>query len=278
MNYLNIAGYPVCEPDRSGFCGKTGNVEFFQFDRRMIPYFLNVGFHAGITGKDIWIDSCEDELLSVGTLNFSRSLDKPSRWVLIKRKDVRLEDIERPVRIGCELPGLLGYVFRPFCPNIQINLGSYVVRRIEGSEEQCVVHGIVDLALVVTDTGESISANNLEIIPKCEELFVSTPCILSRKDVCPELKEELEALTCALKAVVGAQSNVLVVFDIPSDVDLDKLGLPFSVAPTVAPLTDVSWKSVSICIPREQFGHVARKIKFAGGKSIELQNFQGHLS
>jgi ATP phosphoribosyltransferase len=92
------------------------------------------------------------------------------------------------------------------------------------------------------------------------------------------LKEELEALACALKAVVGAQSNVMVVFDIPFDVDPDKLGLPFSVAPTVSPLTNPLWKSVSICIPRNEFGHTTRKIKLAGGKSIELQEFQGHLA
>jgi ATP phosphoribosyltransferase len=128
IGYLNIAGYPIHEPDRRGYCGKAGNIEFFQFDRRMVPHFLDVGFHAGITGKDIWMGSGKCDLIVVDTLNFSRASDQPTRWVLIKRKDVRLEDIKRPVRIGCELPGLLGYVFNGFCPNIQINLGSWVVR------------------------------------------------------------------------------------------------------------------------------------------------------
>lgn len=70
--YLEIAGYPVREPDRTGFCGKVGDVAFFQLDRRMVPHFINTGkFDAGITGYDLFLASRAKELREVAELNFS---------------------------------------------------------------------------------------------------------------------------------------------------------------------------------------------------------------
>ena len=276
--YLGIAGYPVQEPDRTGFCGMVGEVVFYQLDRKMVPEFIACGqFEAGITGYDLWIASGVgiDWLRSIAELNFSRSTDQPTRWVLVSRKTLSLErwlDRTRIARIACELPilgkKLLEGKELPFC---------YDFQRIDGSEEQYVYWGMAEFALLVIETGKSITANGLKIFPGCEKLLVSTPRIIARPGLDPEREEELQALSCALQAVVAANTRVMVVFDFPSSVDLAAIGIPSSVAPTVSPLTDTAWKAGEICIQRKEIGRTMLKLREAGAKSINLIGLQGSL-
>lgn len=289
MMYLAIAGYSVAKPGRNGYCGTVNNVEFYQVDRRMIPHFLSWGvFHAGITGFDLLLDSGVTCLRSIAELCFSKVTDRPTRWVLVQRSGFVKKG---PVFlcIGCELTTLASNLLE------KIDFpGSYMLRRIEGSEEMCVANGLVDMALIVTETGESIKACGLEIakvIPYVNEddsvstfllpqetLLVSTPRILARQNLDPEKEEALTSLSLALQAVIGAQAFVMVSFDLPDTVDVAALHLPASVAPTVSPLLPPSsWKACEICIPRTEFGPLLPRLKAAGARGIVLREVQGYL-
>ncbi len=274
--YLNTAGYPVVEANRTGFCGKVGKIEFYQLDRRMVPHFIDVGYcQAGITGYDLWLASRASNLRSVGELNFSRSTNQPTRWVLVAKKGFAPADFnDKPARIACELPELARKLLEkkhlPF---------KYILNEIDGSEEQCVASGLCDLAIIVTETGGSIVANGLEIFPGCEELLVSTPRIfaLDREKFTDEQEEELQAVSSALQSVVGAQAYVVVVFNFPAEVEIAQLGLHVSVSPTISPLSDPKWRAVEICIPRGDIGVSTLKLKRAGAKSINIVGLEGHL-
>lgn len=274
-NYLAIAGYPVGEPDRTGFCGKVERIYFYQLDRRMVPHFINTSlFQAGITGLDLLIASgLEKKLTCFAELSFSRATNRPTRWVLVCRNGFDWRPFKRhPARIACELPGLAKRLLK----NVNLPF-KYKIEKIEGSEEQCVFSGLAEFAVIVTETGGSIEANNLEIFPDCEQLLVSTPRVIARKDLDLEQEENLLALTCALQSVVAAEAYVMVVFDFPSEVELSRLGLPADVSPTISPLLKSGWKAGQICVQRSKIGMVTANLSRVGAKSIDIIGLQGHF-
>ncbi len=270
IEYLNMAGYQIGSPDRCGFCGKANNVEFYQLDRRMIPFFLEREFDAGITGYDLWLASGITNLQSFAELGFAKKTEQPSRWVLVQKTGTT--NYPDKIKIACELPKLAEILME------KVNLQKkYEIVRIDGSEEQSVVFGIADMALLVTETGTSISANGLEIVQGCENLLVSTPRILTRSEMNLVQLKDLNRLIVALKAVINAKKYIMVSFDLPAKVDMDTLEVPSAVAPTVSPLSNPEWNAVQICIHRSDFGRTAFRLKIKGAKSISFQEFEGYL-
>jgi len=271
--YLGVAGYPVGKPDRTGFCGEANGIAFFQLDRRMVPSFVASGvFDAGITGYDLWIASGAKGLKSVAELCFSRATNQPTRWVLARRKGKRIPR-GSTVRVACELPVLGRALLKRTCLPWRCRFV-----RVDGSEEQSVSCGLADLVLVVTETGKSLEANGLTIVPGCEKLLTSTPRVLVRRDLRTPQEDALTGLSLALQAVVGAQAYVMVAFDLPAAVDISALSLPSSVAPTVCSLLPPStWKACDICIPRTEFGPLLPRLKSAGARAIVLREVQGYL-
>ncbi len=268
--YLAIAGYTLREPDRTGFCGCANGVEFFQADRRMIPGFVEVAFDAGITGYDLLLASGIKGLREVANLCFSRASDRPSCWVLARRKGFRRRG--KTVTIACELPRLATILLRRRQPPFR-----YRIVRIDGSEELCVKERLADMALVVTESGTSIRANSLEIVPGFENLLASTPRILARRKLPVAKEEALLALSTALFGVVGASDVVMLTFDISTDVDIEAISLPSAVAPTVTRLTREGWNACQTCIPRSAFGRVSMKLKKLDARAIAMQRIEGYL-
>ncbi len=270
---LKAAGYDVSQPDRRGFCGICNGIEFHQLDRRTIPKFLETGLYdAGITGRDLLIASGVRGLTEVCALSFSRSSDEPTRWVLAKRKDWQPIDGKETV-IGCELPHfaeeILASVKLPF---------AYRIRPIYGSEEQCVRDGIVDMVLVITETGSSITANNLEILSGCEALFESTPVIMKCSSLGRYAECQLEALSAALRSALGAKRMVMVVFNLSRSIEIASLILPSVIAPTVSSLLDHDWYSCTICIPLVEQGRVLTLLENAGARGITVLPVQGYIA
>lgn len=269
--YLRLAGYDVPMPDRRGFCGVVNGVEFWQLDRRTIPKFLATGkYDAGITGRDLLIESGVRNLDEYCALNFSRSSEQPTRWVLAKRADKHFPS-HRRVTIGCELPRFAAHI-------LQDKDFGYRIVPISGSEEQCVRDGIVDMILVVTESGSSLTANSLDIVPGCECLFESTPVIVARPTLDDQDRCDLLSLAAALRSTVGAKRRVMVFFDIKNSVDLEALELPCSVAPTVTSLTDDQWRSCTVCIPISEQGRVLVQLESAGARGIVVIAVQGYIA
>lgn len=259
-------GMTIPKPDRTGFCGTVSGVDFYQFDRRMVPAFVAPlwGYDAGITGRDLLLASGYCGVREVASFCFSRASDQPTRWVLAKRKGERFQEYDE-VRIGCELPVLAekllsGRTF-PF---------RYRIERIEGSEEACVRRKIVDMALLVTETGASITANGLEIVEGCDALLTSTPLLFAKQWLPADKEERLQEIACALRAVTNARKRVMMKADVPRSA-LEGLTLPSEVAPTVKELTESNWVAVEICIPTESIGSVGLQLERAGARAIVVE-------
>jgi len=269
--YLATAGYNVPQPERTGLCGVVNEVEFYQLDRRMIPLFLHSGeYDAGLTGEDLVLASGVTHLRPIARFNFSRASERPTKWVLAQKAGATFST-DRIVKIGCELPEFARRI-------VGERIRRYTIVPISGSEEQCVSAGIIDMVLVVTESGSSIKANGLEIVPGCENLFESMPVIVARPDIGDAENEALAALSIALRSVVGAKSHIMITFDFPAAKDVMELELPAAVAPTMAKTTNNEWNACTICVPIALQGTILAKISNAGGKSIVVSPVQGYIS
>ncbi|MFA7286825.1 MAG: hypothetical protein WC052_04175 [Patescibacteria group bacterium] len=264
--YLGRAGYDIGKADRRGYCGTStdGSIEFWERDRRMVPYLVAGGYDAGITGLDLTLNSCVQGLRQIAGLCFSRATNNPTRWVLASKGTC---DLSGSLRIGCELENLPALLL-PACP---YPIRDYQVVKLEGNEEMAIEEGLCDLILVVTETGSTLQALSLTILPGCERLLVSVPQIIAKGNLCDEKEEALQALSFALTAVIGGSAHVMLTFDIPKFA-LSSLQLPGEVAPTVSPLLREGWCAVQICIDRSDIGKVGRLVELAGGRAIVAQD------
>jgi len=265
--FLSIAGYALGEGDVEDV--ESNGVRFTEAGRRSIPTLIaRRAFDAGITGYDLYLNSGE-ELRSVAKLCFSRSSAQATRWVLACKQG--WAPGSGPVRIVTELPKLakrlLDEAKVPF---------AYVIEEIDGTEELWVKEGLAESVLLVTESGKSMFRNGLNVVSGVKSpLLVSTPRIFAREGLGSEQEETLQNLTFALKSVVDAHAMVMVTFDI-DELFLPNLPLRSVIAPTYTCLDKNGWLSVQICIPREEYGFMGRRIKQAGGRSIVMQNIDGY--
>lgn len=234
----------------------------------MIPVLLGEQFDAGITGKDLVVASGVQNLRVIAELPFSRGSDKPTRWVLAAASDVRA--MER-VRVGCELPGLAAMLL----PQIA-GFPAFEIVHIEGSEETAIKDGLCEAVLLLTESGDSLGANFLRIVSGADNLLLSYPEIVAVASLSPVKEKLLQQVTAALQSAVGAESEVLVTFDVLEE-KLKDLIVPAAVSPTVLRLLDSQWVAVQVAIPRLSIGSLLETIRSAGAKAIAITELIGWL-
>lgn len=266
-------GYVLGEPDERGFCGNANHIEFYERDRRMVPLHVAGMYDAGITGKDLIVESGVKDLRTVADICFSRSTSRPTRWVLAGDFLFEEESVTWDViRVGCELPRLGERLFlqSPYANR------KFRMVKLEGNEEAAISDGLCDVVLCVTETGGALKRANLRVLDRCDELFVSVPQIIAKPVLSATQEELLKELTLSLSAAIAAAQNVMLTFDLPA-AELEGLKLPAAVAPTVSPLTKEGWISLQICMDRSKVPSILRQIDAAGGKGVVLQNLDAFL-
>ena len=275
---LRKIGYPL--PTTVGRDNRLGIIHDIVFevrDRENIASLVCAGvFDCGITGTDLRLgeNAAAANVKVLCTLQYSRQTTRPVEYVLAGRTGItrlQWEGMEKR-RVGAERVALarhiLGDRLRP----------DDVIVQLPGCEEMAVRDGLCDAVLVMTETGSSIKANNMEII--YPELLVSTPELL----YCPgitdgsSLHQQIENIGHALQAILGAEGQIMVVFNIPTP-QLPELKerLPAAVSPTISQTLDPEWRAGQVLIPRQRFGEVLRLLKASGASEIYMQDVDGYL-
>ncbi|MFH1670878.1 MAG: hypothetical protein ABIA92_04825 [Patescibacteria group bacterium] len=253
-------------------CAVWGNFELIWADRRSIPDLLSEGLgDVGITGYDIYLEyNCKTgkELRTVVDLPFTRAGNDFSRLVFVSRP----ECVERQARfVVTEYPNLCRRVLCESLPEVHCS-----ITQIDGNEEMWLAEQEADSAFIVSDTGNSIARLGLveveavKSIRSCPRIFTRQPTLGRPVPRC------VEDFAWALRAVVLAKKHVMVTFDIPKEA-LSYLDLPSEVSPTAMDLYGKpDWVAGTICIDREEFGRVGRKIEKAGGRAIVMQDVEAY--
>lgn len=208
-----------------------------------MPIYVQDGtLDVGLTGRD-WILENEAEVVTVSELIYSKTSNRPARWVLAVAGDApykRPEDLKGK-KIATELINFTKTYFK--------NAGIPVdVEFSWGATEAKVVAGLADAIVEVTETGTTIKAHGLKII--AELLTTSTQIIANKQSwEDPWKRKKIEEMNTLLQGALRAEKMVGLKMNV-REKDLTELMnlLPSLTSPTMANLHQPGWLSIEIVV------------------------------
>ena len=264
VNLFEKSGWKINVNDRSYF--PDINDEEIECNicraQEMPRYVENGTIDAGLTGKD-WIEENESDVVVVDDLIYSKTSQKPARWVLAVPSDSnlkRLEDLQGK-KIATELVNYTRRYFKERNIDVKIEFSW-------GATEAKVVSGLVDAIVEVTETGSTIRAHGLKIIHEFMES--NTQLIANResyKD--PWKKEKIEQIVLLLKGALRAENLVGLKMNVPEKkIEAVINILPSLNAPTVAGLYNSNWVSVETIVDVKTVRDLIPRLRQAGAEGI----------
>lgn len=217
---------------------------------------------AGITGRD-WILENDSDVEWVEELTYSKTSNRPARWVLIVPRNSPYNAIEDLAgkRISTELVQFTKRYFQEKGIEVRVDYSW-------GTTEAKVVEGIADAAVEVTETGSTIKAHGLKII---HELMQSRPYLIANRDAWrnPEKRRKIKVLAMLLKGAEKAMGMVGIKLNVHGD-RLDEVIaiLPSLNAPTVASLHQSDWYSVESVVSEEVVRSLIPRLLECGAEGI----------
>ncbi len=245
------------------------DVIFRVLDRKEMAQKVSDGIvDCGITGKDyIFEAGREQEVEVLGDFIFSKYTNQPSRLVLASRPELGIEKPEdcKGKIIATELPNLTKRRMAEL-----YGIEDIEILHSEGKTEAKVNMGECDAFTDITETGATLKANGNNIVA---ELFTSNPQLIANRDSIKDATklEKMEDIRICIDAVLQAEREpiFMVFMDVPTAVltEVEKM-LPSVVSPTVSPVINKEWCSVSAVIRESELNILAPKLLRLGVDGI----------
>lgn len=219
---------------------------------------------AAITGLD-WLEEGghADKVVKLAELVYSKSSNRPCRWVLAVAGDSpyeRPEDLAGK-RIATELRRITASYFERLGVPVEI-FHSY------GATEAKVVEGLADGIVEVTETGATIVAHGLKII---DEVMISCPVLVANPLAFDNgvKRAKLEQIRLLMEGALRARSLVAIKMNAPV-ANLDEIlkMLPSLNSPTISPLRDEAWLSLETVVEIALVRDLIPALKAAGAQGI----------
>jgi ATP phosphoribosyltransferase len=251
---LREAGYKQrADPRDLVLHDARNDVEFFFLRPRDVAVYVGAGtVHAGITGRDLLLDSGADavEHLELGfgasTFRYAAPPDSVTSIDQIAGK-----------RVATSYPRLVANHLKSFGVEAE-------VVRLDGAVESSVRLGVADVVADVVSTGTTLRAAGLEIFG--EPLLKSEAILIRDTDV---EEDQIAVLAARLRGVLMARQFVLMDYDVPGDkLDAAIAITPGFEAPTVTPLHGSEWSAVRVMVPRSEMNHVMDDLYAVGARAI----------
>lgn len=229
--------------------------------QEMARYVEQGVLDAGITGYD-WILENNSQVHEVCELMFSKVSRRPVRWVLCVPNDSPVQTVKdlQGKRIATEVVGLTRKYLQQHGveANVEFSWGATEVKPPK----------LADAIVEVTETGNSLRANNLRIV---EEILQSTTRFIANTSTwaTPEKRAKLENIALMLKSCLAAEGKVGLLMNVRR-VDLAAIlqQLPALQKPTVASLSDPDWVDVNTIVDESYVRMIVPRLKAAGATGI----------
>ncbi len=216
---------------------------------------------AGLTGHD-WIVENASDVHTVCELKYAKAGRNPVRWVVAVPEDSDIhsaKDLEGK-RIATEAVGIAkSYLDKHgVTAEIEFSWGATEVKAPE----------LVDAIVELTETGNSLRANNLRILDTILES--NTQLICNKAAWKDDFKRaKLEQISMLLTGALAAENKVLLKLNV-QDANVKKVVeiLPSLHAPTLNSLSECDWHSVETVVEEQVVREIIPKLKAAGAEGI----------
>lgn len=228
-----------------------------------ISHYVELGLlDAGITGLD-WITENQSDVVEVSDLIYGKVGMRPVRWVLAVPNDSPIQSVKdlEGKRIATEAVGIAGQYLEKngVKAKVEFSWGATEVKTPE----------LVDAIIELTETGNSLRANDLRIV---DTLLESTTKFIANRAAWTEdawKKSKIEQISLLIGAALSAESQVLLKMNVPKDA-LDSVTrvLPALHAPTVNSLSEDGWFGVETVIKEDDVRDLIPLLKKSGAEGI----------
>lgn len=255
ISLLSEAGYKTRRRGRElVLTDKDNDVELFFLRPRDIAVYVGRGsIEAGITGRDLLLDSGTDAI-EYRPLGFARST---FRFAAPIGTASTVEDI-RGKRVGASYDRLV----RNYLADHGIEAE---VVHLDGAVESSVRLGVADLIADVVETGSTLKAAGLEVFG--DPILTSEAVLITRRDV--EDHPGLATLNRRLEGVQVARSYVLVDYNVrEEDLEATIALAPGFDSPTISSLLNSEWRAVRVMTRADGVNLVMDRLHEAGARGI----------
>lgn len=216
---------------------------------------------AGLTGHD-WIVENGSDIHEVCELQYAKQGRNPVRWVVAVPEDSDMhcaKDLEGK-RIATEAVGIAKRYLQDHGVNAEVEF-SWGATEVKAPE-------LVDAIVELTETGNSLRANNLRIMDTILES--NTQLIANKTSWQNDWKRaKIEQIAMLLTGALVAEHKVLLKMNVPDDHLKEVIEiLPSLHAPTVNPLSDSTWHSVEAVLEETVVREIIPQLKAAGAEGI----------
>ena len=252
---LREAGYRTRRTGRElVLVDQPNDVELFFLRPRDIAVYVGQGtVHAGITGRDLLLDSGVEAVEHLA-LGFARST---FRFAAPAGTMSALADVA-----GKRIATSYDVLVRGFLASRGIEATTV---HLDGAVESSVQLGVADLIADVVETGTTLRAAGLEVfgepILSSEAVLITTGRYRDEPALAPLVRR--------LEGVLRARSYVLIDYDVRAD-DLHRATAitPGIESPTVSPLQNPDWVAVRSMVPRKDINRVMDELYEVGARAI----------
>ena len=233
--------------------------------QEMARYVADGAVDAGLTGQD-WIAehhaATGDEVVTIADLIYSKQSFRKVKWVLAVPEGSRYEKPEdlKGSTVATELVRTTESYFsaKGINVNVEFSWGATEVKPPR----------LADAIVEATETGSTLRANHLRVI---DTVLESNPqLVASGAAVQDEWKRtKIDNIAMLLKAGIEAQGRVGLMLNVRRE-DLDDVLalLPALQRPTVAPLSDDIWVSVTTILEERAVRQLIPQLRAAGSRGI----------
>jgi ATP phosphoribosyltransferase len=263
VNLFAKAGYKITIKSRSYFPSiDDDEIECMLIRAQEIARYVADGvLDAGLTGKD-WVMENRADVVEIADLVYSKQSTRPVRWVLAVPNDSDINTVKdlEGKRIATEAVNMtVDYLKKHgVTANVEFSWGATEVKAPK----------LVDAIVEVTETGNSLRANNLRIL---ETIMESNTKFIMNKDSHKDAwkQDKISRLVLMLKGAMEANTKVGLMMNVPTaSLDAVIKILPDNMKPTISSLTEEDWVDVNVVIQEKLVREIVPDLKKAGAQDI----------
>ncbi len=263
LKLFRKAGYHITISSRSYYPSfDDPEIEAMLIRAQEMAGYVEAGIlDCGLTGKD-WIMEQNAAVHEVAELIYAKEGLRPVKWIIAVPNDSRIKTVKdlNGKRIATELVGFTKRYLKSKGVKAEVDFSW-------GATEVKPPH-LADAIVELTETGNSLKANNLRIIETILES--STRFIANRKAWQDKWKKrKMENIVMLLKGALAAEERVGLKMNVPAKSLKRVMSLLSAMhSPTISQLSDRNWYALEVMINEKTVRDIIPKLKMAGASAI----------